>query len=38
VLKVFPAPKTKEEQIALLDEAKSLIQKQLDEWRNTSTK
>lgn len=33
VLKVFDPPKTKEEQLAILDESKQLIQKQLDEWR-----
>ena len=33
VLKVVDAPKTKEEQLAVLDEAKTLIQNQLDEWR-----
>jgi len=33
VLKVYPAPETKEEQVAILDEAKILIQNQLDEWR-----
>ncbi|MCR4626051.1 MAG: 1-acyl-sn-glycerol-3-phosphate acyltransferase [Treponema sp.] len=33
VLKVYPAPETKEEQVKILDEAKVLIQNQLDEWR-----
>lgn len=33
VLKVLPAPKNKEEQLAILDEARTLIQTQLDEWR-----
>jgi len=34
VLKVFPAPKTKDAQAALLEESRVLIQAQLDEWRN----
>jgi len=34
VLKVFPAPHGKEEQVKLLDDAKALIQAQLDEWRS----
>lgn len=33
VLKVFPAPHGKEEQVAILNEAKVLIQNQIDEWR-----
>ena len=33
VLAVFPAPKGKEEQVALLEKGKALIQAQLDEWR-----
>lgn len=33
VLGVFPAPHGKEEQTALLEKAKSMIQAQLDEWR-----
>ena len=33
VVKVFPAPKTKEEQVVILEESRTLIQKQLDEWR-----
>ena len=33
VVKVFPAPKTKEEQVIILEESRTLIQKQLDEWR-----
>ena len=33
VLKVFPAPKTKDAQAALLEESRQLIQSQLDEWR-----
>ena len=34
VLKVLPPPETKEEQVAMLDEAKQLIQAQLDAWRS----
>ena len=33
VLKVYPYPETKEEQVRVLEEAKELVQKQLDEWR-----
>ena len=33
VLKVYDAPKTREAQQAILDEAPVIIQKQLDEWR-----
>jgi 1-acyl-sn-glycerol-3-phosphate acyltransferase len=33
ILKVYPAPSSKREQIAILQEGKELIQKQLDEWR-----
>lgn len=33
VLKVYPAPHGKEEQVAILNEAKVLIQNQLDQWR-----
>lgn len=33
VLKVFDCPKTKEEEVKVLDECRSLIQAQLDEWR-----
>jgi len=33
VLKVFPPPKTKEEQLAVLEEGKKLIENQLKEWR-----
>ncbi|MGP1457785.1 MAG: lysophospholipid acyltransferase family protein [Treponema sp.] len=33
VLKVFPAPKTKDAQAALLEESRALIQAQIDEWR-----
>lgn len=33
VLKVIPCPQSKEEQVKVLEEAKSLIQQQLDQWR-----
>ena len=33
VMDILPAPKTKEEQIAVLEKGKELIQQQLDEWR-----
>lgn len=33
ILKTYPAPKTKEECAAILDESKVLIQNKLDEWR-----
>ncbi|CEM60851.1 1-acyl-sn-glycerol-3-phosphate acyltransferase [Treponema phagedenis] len=33
VLKIYPAPQTKDEQVHILEEGKKLIQKQLDEWR-----
>lgn len=33
VLKVYPAPKTKEECAHILEEGKELIQKKLEEWR-----
>lgn len=33
VLAVFPPPKGKEEQVAVLEKSKELIQAQLDEWR-----
>lgn len=33
VMDVFPAPKSKEEQVAILEKGKELIQAQLDEWR-----
>lgn len=33
VLKVFPPPTTKEEQLAMLEEGKALIEQQLKEWR-----
>ena len=33
VLKVYPAPKTKEECTHILEEGKELIQKKLEEWR-----
>ncbi len=34
LLKVFDAPTSKEEQLAILDEAKELIQQQLTQWRS----
>ncbi|MDR2898610.1 MAG: 1-acyl-sn-glycerol-3-phosphate acyltransferase [Spirochaetaceae bacterium] len=33
ILKVYPAPQGKKEQVAILDEARVLIQEQLDQWR-----
>jgi 1-acyl-sn-glycerol-3-phosphate acyltransferase len=33
ILKIFPAPTSKQEQIAILEEGKALIQAQLDTWR-----
>jgi 1-acyl-sn-glycerol-3-phosphate acyltransferase len=33
ILKVYPAPSSKREQVAILREGRELIQKQLDEWR-----
>ena len=33
ILKIYDAPKTKEEQVAILEESKELMQKQLDAWR-----
>ena len=33
VLKVYPAPETKEDQVKILEEAKVMIQEQLDIWR-----
>lgn len=38
VLKVFPCPETKEEQVKILEESKTLIQAQLDEWREEDRK
>lgn len=38
VLKVFPCPESKEEQVKLLEESKNLIQAQLDEWRTEDSK
>lgn len=32
ILKIYPAPTCKQEQLAILEEGKSLIQSQLDEW------
>ena len=34
ILKVCPAPETKEDQMALLEEAQVLMQEQLDKWRS----
>ena len=33
VLKIFDAPKTKEDQVKILEDAKHLMQEQLDSWR-----
>jgi 1-acyl-sn-glycerol-3-phosphate acyltransferase len=33
ILGIFPPPRDKEEQIALLEKARSMVQEQLDEWR-----
>ncbi|UTC65322.1 1-acyl-sn-glycerol-3-phosphate acyltransferase [Treponema sp. OMZ 788] len=33
LLKIYDAPKTKEDQVKILEEGKALIQAQLDEWR-----
>jgi 1-acyl-sn-glycerol-3-phosphate acyltransferase len=33
ILKIYPAPQSKEEQMHILEEGKALIQAQLDEWR-----
>lgn len=33
ILKIYPAPQTKQEQVHILEEGKELIQAQLDEWR-----
>jgi 1-acyl-sn-glycerol-3-phosphate acyltransferase len=33
ILKIFPTPNSKQEQIAILEEGKALIQAQIDEWR-----
>ena len=37
VLKVFDSPKSAEEEQSLLNEAREMIQKQLDEWRQLKT-
>lgn len=34
VLKVYPSPKNKEEQLKILEEGRELIQRQLDVWRS----
>ncbi len=36
ILKVLPPPLTKDEQITILDQARELMQAQLDEWRKES--
>ena len=33
ILKIYPTPTTKQEQVRILEEGKNLIQEQLDEWR-----
>lgn len=33
IVKIYQSPRTKEEQVAILEEAPVLIQKQLDDWR-----
>ncbi|AEE17251.1 lysophospholipid acyltransferase family protein [Treponema brennaborense] len=33
ILKIYPAPTSKQEQMRILEESKVLIQRQLDEWR-----
>ena len=33
ILKIYPAPENKQEQVHILEEGKQLIQAQLDEWR-----
>ncbi len=37
VLKVFDSPKTKEEEVKILEESRILIQRQLEEWRKIPT-
>jgi 1-acyl-sn-glycerol-3-phosphate acyltransferase len=34
VLKIYPAPQNKQDQLHILDESRALIQNQLDKWRN----
>lgn len=36
ILKVYPTPTSKQEQLQILEEGKALIQKQLDEWRSVA--
>ena len=36
ILKIYPTPTTKEEQLKVLAEGKELIQEQLKVWRNQS--
>lgn len=38
VLKVYPAPQSKDEQLRILEEGKDLIQRQLEAWRNADKK
>ena len=33
VLKIYETPKTKEDEVFILDESRKLIQNQIDEWR-----
>jgi 1-acyl-sn-glycerol-3-phosphate acyltransferase len=33
LLKTYPAPQNKQEQLRILEESKTLIQNQLDSWR-----
>lgn len=33
ILKIYPAPQTKEDELKILDEGRELIAKQLEEWR-----
>jgi 1-acyl-sn-glycerol-3-phosphate acyltransferase len=33
IVKIYPAPTTKAEQLHILEEGKALIQAQLDQWR-----
>lgn len=37
LLKIYDAPKNKEEQLTILEEGKALIQRQLDEWRREAS-
>ena len=33
ILKIYDAPKTKEDQVKILEESRELMQKQLEAWR-----